>query len=214
MWVQVPAPAAESVVFRFDRGNAPVPQFTLTVQRDGAAVYQVAYPPEIPKYSPYAATLAAQPRTTATMNVKLTAATTAKIFERVQSTNGFKEPCASKAKNIADTGTKTLTYVSAAGQASCTYNYSDEKTIVALTSTFQGIALTLDEGRKIEQKHRYDRLALDPETEYLAEAVKQGYAVEIAVIAPALQSLVDDPQVLERVRTRAANLLAQVGATQ
>jgi len=202
---QPPPPAAEAVTFHFERPGAPIPTFTLTVHPDGTALYQVSYPPEIPKYSPYAATLAAQPNTEVVMNVVLTPATTAALFDQVRSTNGFARGCASRAKNIASTGKKTLTY----GTASCTYDYADDKTIVALTRTFEGIAFTLDEGRKLDIKHRYDRLALDPETEFLVESYKRGDAVELAAIAPTLRSLADDPQVLERVRARAATLLAQ-----
>jgi hypothetical protein len=201
---QPPAPA-ETVSFHFERPGAPLPSFTLTVQPDGNAVYRVSYPPEVPKYSPYAETLRAQPNTEVTMNVALATATAQALFDRVRSTNGFARGCASRAKNIASTGNKTIAYAG----ATCTYDYADDKTIVALTRTFEGIAFTLDEGRKLELKHRYDRLALDPETQYLIEAVQRGDAVELALIAPTLRSLADDPQVLERVRTRAANLLAQ-----
>lgn len=202
---QASAPAPEAITFHFERPGLPVPVFTLTVHADGSAVYQASVRPEVPKYSPYAASIAAQPNTEVTADVRLNPATTAKLFEQVRATHDFAAGCASKAKNVASSGKKTLTYNSAA----CTYDYADDKTIVALTKTFEGIAFTLDEGRKLESKHRYDRLALDPETEYLVEAVRDGDAVELATIAPTLRSLVDDPQLLERVRTRAANLLAQ-----
>ncbi len=52
--------------------------------------------------------------------------------EDIQSGTGvriyFNIECASKAKNIADTGKKTLSYTGADGSGSCTYNYSDNKT--------------------------------------------------------------------------------------
>jgi len=199
-----PPASAEAVSFQFERPGAPIPSFTLMVQPDGNAVYRVSYPPEVPKYSPYAATLRAQPNTEVTMNVSLTPRTVQALFDEIRSTDGFAHGCASRAKNIASTGKKTISYRG----ATCTYDYADDKTIVALTRNFEGIAFTLDEGRKLDLKHRYDRLALDPETEYLVEAVQRGEAVDLSLIAPTLRSLADDPQVLERVRTRAANLLA------
>ena len=199
----------DAITFHFERPGEPVPVFTLTVHPDGTAVYQASYRPEIPKYSPYAATMAAQPDTQVTTDVTLTSDTTAKLFDEVRSTHNFATGCSSKAKNIASSGKKTLAY----GSASCSYDYTEDKVIVALTNTFEAIALTLDEGRKLEIKHRYDRLALDPETEYLVNAVHDGNAVELVTIAPTLRSLVNDPQVLQRVRTRAASLLAQSGAT-
>jgi len=204
---QAPPPQSETITFHFERPGLPVPVFTLTVHDDGSAVYQASVRPEVPKYSPYAATIAAQPNTEVTTNVTLTPATTTKLFDEVRGTHNFANGCASKAKNIASSGKKTLTY----GTATCNYDYTEDKTIYALTSTFEAIAFTLDEGRKLENKHRYDRLALDPETEYLVNAVQAGNAVELATIAPTLRSLADDPQVLERVRMRAAKLLAQAG---
>jgi hypothetical protein len=209
---QAAPPQPETITFHFERPGLPVPVFTLTVHADGAAVYEASVRPEVPKYSPYAASIAVQPDTQVKFNVTLTPATTAKLFEEVRSTHNLPNACASKAKNIASTGKKTLSYTSRAGTETCTYDYTEDKTIYALTSTLQAIALTLDEGRKLESKHRYDRLALDPETEYLVNAFHDGNAVELSVIAPTLRSLADDPQVLERVRMRAAKLLAQAGA--
>jgi hypothetical protein len=206
-------PGPETVVFEIEHGANPLPSFTLTIHSDGTALYQVSYPPEVPKYSPYAATLRAQPPTKATKTVTLSPAGTARIFDRVRSTNGFQAGCASRAKNIADTGAKTLIYTSSAGTATCAYNYADDKTIAFLTREFQGIAETLDEGRRIERDHRYDRLALDSDLQYLLAAANAGDALELGAIAPILHSLVDDPQVLERVRARAAKLLAEAAAT-
>jgi hypothetical protein len=208
---QPPAPPArETLTFQFVRPGLPVPEFTLSVQPDGTAVYQASYAPVVPKYSPYAATLRAQPNTEVTTQVTLTPATTAALFDEARSTNGFAKGCASRAKNIASTGKKTLTL----GAASCTYDYAEDKTIVALTRTFEAIANTLDLGRKLAIEHRFDRLALDPEIQYLAEASQRGDAVELATIAPTLRAIAEDPQVLERVRTRAANLLAQAASNQ
>ncbi len=208
------ATTPESVTFTLDRHGLPVPSFDLKVNSDGSAIYHVFYPPEVPKFSPYAATQAALPPTEVTLHTMLTPATTARLFDQVRGTGGFRNGCASKAKNIADTGAKTLTYLSPAGKAECTFNYTEDKTIQALNNTFQSIALTLDEGRRLEEKHRFDRLALDPESYYLVKMVKEGRASELLTIAPILQSLVDDPQVLERVRSRAAKLLEQATASR
>jgi hypothetical protein len=209
-----PPPPPETITFHFERAGLPVPVFTLTVHTDGTAVYQASYRPEVPKYSPYAATIAAQPSHEVTTDVTLTPATTAKLFGELRGDRNFPNGCASRAKNIASSGKKTLNYTGQAGASTCTYDYTEDKTIAALTATFEAIAFTLDVGRKLEIEHRYDRLALDPETEYLVEAVRNGNAVELSTIAATLRSLADDPQVLERVRARAVRLLAQANAPQ
>ena len=201
--------APESVSFRLERPGAPLPSYTLTVSADGSTTYQVSYPPVTPKYSPYTATLSKLPNTEVTLKTNLSASGTAALFEKLRATKDLNGGCASKAKNIADTGAKTLTYTGTPGTVTCTYNYTEEKNIVSLTNTFQAIAYTLDEGRKLEQQHRYDRLALDPETDSLMSAAKQGNAAEFGAIGPVLREIADDPQVLERVRLRATKLLEQ-----
>jgi hypothetical protein len=207
-------PAPETLAFSVDHQGTTLPSFTLTVHPDGNAVYQASYPAEPPKYSPYAAPVGTLPNTDVTLKVQLSHSGTAALFARAREANGFAGGCNSKAKNIANTGKKTLTYTTAAGEATCTYNYPDDKNVVYLTNTFQAIAYTLDAGRKLENRHKYDRLALDPETDYLVTAAKRGDAMELGTIAPILQVLVDDPQVLERVLKRAANLLAQATQNQ
>ena len=196
------------LVFHFEHTGLPVPDYTLTVHENGVGSYAATYtdpPADTAKYGNYPAQAA--PPTRVTRPISLSSQTTARLFERVRGTDRFHAGCASRLKNVADTGTKTLTYTGPDGTANCTWNYSENKTIVALTDTFQGIAETLDVGRAIEMKHRYDRLGLDRELAMLADEVHDGRAIEVATIAPVLQSLCDDPQVMDRVRQRAATLL-------
>jgi hypothetical protein len=140
--------------------------------------------------------------------ITLSAATTAKVFKLARSLNRFDIACASKAKNIADTGKKTLSYVGPDGRGtSCIYNYSEEKNVTVLTDMFLAIAFTLDEGRKLEFLHRYDRLGLDAEMITLAHEVDEGRAMELGTIAPTLDVIASDTALIQRVRLRAAKLL-------
>ena len=199
-------PAEEPVLsFHFERPGLPVPLYTFTLHADGSGTYAATYASSTPpsKYSPYpAAAVSVETSRPITLSPK----TTSLLFERVRS-NDHLQNCEAKAKNIANTGAKTITYTGPEGSAHCTYNYTENKSIAAITETFQGIAETLDEGRKIEQTHRFDRLGLDHELSVLADNVREGRALEVATIAHVLQSLVDDNQVMDRVRKRAAGLL-------
>ena len=134
-------------------------------------------------------------------------ATAERIFRLARGLGHFHVTCESKAKNIANSGAKTLSYSGPDGAGSCTYNYSENKDVEALTETFQGIALTLEEGRELERLHRYDRLGLDAAISYLTDEVSAGHALEIGNIEATLRSLVDDAEVMQRVRTRADKLL-------
>ena len=133
-------------------------------------------------------------------------ATARKIFTLARDLKQFNFPCPSKAKNIADTGKKTLTYNGVEATSSCTYNYSENKNVQALTEIFQGIAETMNEGRKLDYLHRYDRLGLDAEITYLAQEVTAGRALELGAITESLRSIAADAEVIERVRTRANSL--------
>jgi hypothetical protein len=136
--------------------------------------------------------------------------TARKVFTLARDLKQFNFPCASKAKNVADTGKKTLTYNGVNATTSCTYNYSENKNVQALTELFQGLAETMDEGRKLDYLHRYDRLGLDAEITYLAQEVTAGRALEVGTIAESLRSIAADAEVIQRVRTRANSLLAQL----
>ena len=205
-------PPASVLVFHFERPGLPVPEYTLTIHDDGSGSYAATYtaPPAdaSSRYgNSYVASQAVAQPTQVTRPIVLSAQTTARLFERVRSTNQLRD-CESRDKNIANTGAKTITYTGPEGSAHCTYNYTENKAVAGMTETFQGIAQTLDDGRSIELLHRYDRLGLDRELSNLADAVKDGRALEVATIAPVLQALCDDSQVMERVRKRAAGLLS------
>jgi hypothetical protein len=120
--------------------------------------------------------------------------------------------CETKAKNIAQTGEKTIRYEVADKAMECTFNYSDDAGLMGAAATFQAIAETMQRGKRLEHDLRYDRLGLDAEMESLVAAQKAGSAIEIVNIAPVLQALVSDDHVIDRVRRRAARLLQDAGA--
>jgi len=200
------SPAEPELTFHFERAGLPVPVFTFTLHPNGSGTYVASYANSVPasKYSPYPAAAAAPVETSSP--ITLSPKTTSLLFDRVRASDHLQN-CESKVKNVANTGAKTITYTGPEGSAHCTYNYTENKAVATISETFQGIAETLDEGRNIEQKHRFDRLGLDHELSILADNVRDGRALEVATIAHVLQSLVDDSQVMDRVRKRAAGLL-------
>ena len=200
------SPVQPELVFHFERPGLPVPVYTFTLHADGSGTYTASYLSSTPasKYSPYPAAAAAPVETS--RPITLSAKTTSLLFDRVRSSDHL-QTCEAKLKNIANTGAKTISYTGPEGSVRCTYNYTENKSVATITDTFQAIAETLDEGRNIEQKHRFDRLGLDHELAMLADNVRDGRAMEVATIAHVLQSLVDDTQVMDRVRKRAAGLL-------
>jgi len=198
--------ASAQVSFEFVRPGLEVPKFILTVNEDGKGRY------EAEEILPASSASEAPGTQHIDRAITLTAATTARIFAAARALERFNLACASVAKNIADTGKKTLRYTGAGGDGSCVYNYSQDKRVTTLTDTFQGIALTLDLGRKLEFEHRFDRLGLDATIAKLAEEVDAGRAMEVVTIAATLKSIARDSEVLERVRSLAERVLKQAQA--
>ena len=197
--------AKAQVVFDFERPGLQVPKFTMTVNEDGTGRYVAD---EI-----FPAAKGASSTAPETQHVDraivLSAAGTAQIFASARALERFNVTCASAMKGIADTGKKTLKYSGADGDGACTYNFSENKRVVALTDMFLAIALTIDTGRKLDFEHRFDRLGLDATMASLTEEMDSGRAMEPVTIASTLKSIARDSEVLERVRLRATRLLKQ-----
>lgn len=201
-----PGARSAEVSFQLERPGVPVPRFMIRVYEEGTGNYQ-AEEAEGPGDNG-AVHYASEKHIDRTLN--LSPETTAKIFKVARDLDHFKIDCESKRKNIANTGTKTLSYAGKDGAGSCVYNYSDSKEVTMLTDIFLAIAYTVDEGRRLEYLHRYDRLGLDAEMNSFQEQVKAGRAIELGTIAPVLDSIVSDMAVMQRVRLQGAKLLEQV----
>ncbi|HEY6412834.1 MAG TPA: hypothetical protein VIX42_04065 [Edaphobacter sp.] len=202
-----PAVLQGQVSFQFERVGLPVPRYTLEIHEDGTGRYQADEAASVPSQSSSAAQYMGGKHVDRT--ITLSPATVTKIFKQARELDRFNITCASKAKNIADTGKKTLTYIGPDGRGSCVYNYSDNKNVSALADMFLAIAFTMDEGRRLEFFHRYDRLGLDAEMSALAHEAEGGRALEMGTIAPTLESIESDTALIQRVRLRAGKLLEQ-----
>ena len=195
------------VSFDFDRVGLSVPKFTIVVHEDGTGTYQA----QVAAVSG-GATQPAVAGPAVNRPIRISQPTTETIFKTARSLDRFNLECASKAKNIADTGKKVLSYSGPDGQGSCRYNYSENKSVAQLTDIFQAIAFTMDEGRKLDFMHRFDRLGLYSELDVLSQEVNEKRALELGNIAPALKSIVADEELMQRVREHAAKLLARTEA--
>jgi hypothetical protein len=204
------AKGGATITYQFER-TAPgvsVPRYTVVLHEDGSGTYHAE---EVERRS---ADSAVQQVSTKIIDrpMSVTPETTAKIFQTARALNHFNVFCGTKAKNIADTGKKTMSYAGPDGSGSCTYNYSDDKSVSELTDLFYGIVYTMDVGRKLDFERRFDRLGLDAEMIALEQAVKDKHALELGNIAPTLQRLASDPEMMQRVQIRAAKLLTMAAA--
>lgn len=130
-----------------------------------------------------------------------------RVFQVAQNKKLFRGDCESHLK-VAFQGWKKISYSGPEGSATCEFNYSKEKEIQSLSESLVATATTIVEGAKLESLLQHDRLGLDKEMEYLAEAVNDGRAQQIGAIQGILERLAEDSGVMERVRKRARVLLS------
>jgi hypothetical protein len=132
------------------------------------------------------------------------------VFQTVRQHNLLATDCESHLK-VAFQGWKKLSYSGPEGVGGCEFNYSKDKEIQALGDSLVAVAGTILEGGRLEILLQHDRLGLDHEMEYVAEASKDGRLQEIGAIRGILDRLADDPDVMVRVRRLARTMLSGKG---
>jgi hypothetical protein len=208
----LPAQEPAKVTFHLDREGLEIPRFTLSVDEQGDGSYhaEVALPKSLPATQPGEPAEPSAPPPAIDRKVTLSAATTAKIFALAREADRFSTACESKVKNVANMGTKTLTYAGPDGTGTCVYNYSDVKPVVALTDIFLAVQQTLEMGRQMDFKRRFDRLGLDAVMISLSQMLEAHQAMEVGTISQSLRTIASDTELMQRVRLRAAKMLEQV----
>ena len=135
-----------------------------------------------------------------------------KLFSNAQEANYFDGDFTFKKHAVAGTGKKTLAYADMARHFKTAYDYSENKAIADLTSIFLGISNTLEYGRKLQFKHRFDKLGLEDELKGMESAAEGHNLAQLHLIAPTLESIMDDASVLNIARQRAKRLLAKASS--
>jgi len=200
--------AGAQVGFSYENRQLQPARYNFLIDENGAGQYHSEPGDPPPADTPSYQNLAeAQDRP-----VQLSRPVVEHIFSTARAQKFFAIKCEDEKDKVAFQGTKQLSYRGPDGSGSCTYNWSKSAAIEKLTTIFESIAFTLEEGRRLEVEHKHDRLALDAELGELTTAVKEGRALEVQSIQPVLQEIAEDDLVLERARMRAKKLL-DVGNT-
>jgi hypothetical protein len=186
-----------TVRFTFDFPGSEPAHYVISVSEDGSASYDSdgKLSPQSDEGDPFHSdfTMSASNRT--------------RIFDLTKRAHYFEGEIDSKKKNLASTGTKTLTYKDAQKSTRATYNYSPVPAVQELTAFFQSLSTTLEFGHRLDYYFHYQKLALDEELKKMEEMANSGGLEEISSVAPILQRIGDDPAVINAVRARAQRLL-------
>jgi hypothetical protein len=130
-----------------------------------------------------------------------------RIFEWAKQAQYFAGQVDSGNRKLAFTGTKILSYQDGEKSNTAQYNYSHLEAVRQLTGFFQGMAGTLDYGRRLAYYHRYQKLALDDELKRMEAQAKHNELAEIQGVALVLREIVGDASVMNVVRARAQELI-------
>jgi hypothetical protein len=194
-----PLRAAETatVMFSLDFPTSDPERYSILVGSDGHAKYECSV-----KIS-----ADSEDRETYQTEFTLTEATRSRIFDLAAQAHYFDGKVDSGNKKIALTGAKKLSYKDGQHDTTAAYNYSQQPAVQQLTNLFQGMAGTLEFGRRIAHFHRYQKLALDEELKRMEGEAQGGSLSEIQAAQPVLQEVYDDASVMNVARARAQRIM-------
>lgn len=195
------APAQPSVRFSFDWAQGyPWQKYTIDVQSDGKAHFD-GTPQTDGNYDtdPYQ------------QDFTMSVASRRKIFELAQKLNYFQGDYDSHLKHVAKTGTKTLQYEAQQVKGSTSFDYSKNVDVQELLRLFSGIATTIDYGRKLAFQYRFDKLGMEQRMKELEQLQSGGQVAELEIIAPILEKIANDYNMMNIARHSAQKLLRDAG---
>jgi hypothetical protein len=144
-------------------------------------------------------------------DIRLNSDFTDRIFQTVHDPRVLRGKCESHLK-VAFQGLKKITYSGPDAEGGCEFNYSTNKQIQDLGDSLVAVGSTLIEGARLELLYQHDPLGLDKAIQFVVEASDDGRLQQICAIRGILETLEDDPRVLDRVRKQARLLLARAGS--
>ncbi len=196
------APAQASVRFSFDWAQGiPWQKYTIDVQSDGKSHFDgIPHLDETNDTEPYQ------------QDFTMSQANREKVFGLAQKLNYFRSDFDSHLKHIAQTGKKTLQYESPAINGSTTFNWSQNPDVEELAHFFEGVATTVDYGRKLAFQYRFDKLGMNQRMKELEDLQANHGAEELGIIAPVLRKIAADPNLMNISRESAQRLLRNVNA--
>ncbi len=188
-----------TITFKLDFPQSDPQDYSITIYANGHARYECTGP-----------VVPGSESETYRSEFEVTPQTREKVFEWAKQARYFTGKIDSGNRRLAFTGTKILTYEDAEHDNTARYDYSNLAPVRDLTDFFQGMAATLEYGRRLAYYHRYQKLALDDELKQMEDQVKNNELNELQSVTSVLQDIVNDSSVINVTRARAQELM-QIG---
>jgi hypothetical protein len=196
------SPAGARIVYTFDQPELQPPQYTITIDENGVGhfVSQAGAPPADDTDDVYPAPIDRE--------IRVDPALLKDLFSYARAHQYFNQDCSRRGR-LAFTGNKTISYAGPDGRGSCAFIWAADPALQQLSDRLNAVAFTLEVGRRLEVEMHHYPLGLDAELESLQAALQEQRAYDLPNIAPELQYIADDQDVMNRVRRRALALLSR-----
>jgi len=202
------APATARIVYTFSHPQLQPAQYTLSVDETGKGRFT-----STPGNQPADASDGVFPAPI-DREIRLDEPMLAELFRYARAHSYFGSSCERTQGKLAFTGNKTLSYTGTDGHGSCSFIWAADPALQNLSDQLEAVAFTLEVGRRLDVEVRHDRLSLDAELQSLQDAVQSRRASGLPNIAPQLQTIAEDQDVMERARRRALALLSRCETAQ
>ena len=143
-------------------------------------------------------------------SLKLSAATTQKIFSLASGLNNFRDSDLNSKKKVANLGLKTLTYESGGEKNQVQFNYTQQRQARDLVDLFEKVAGAEEAIDSLEYDIKYDPLSLPQELLSIQIALSHDDLAEAQLMAPSLEQISTNPRFLHVAQARAQEILNSV----
>jgi hypothetical protein len=142
--------------------------------------------------------------------MKLSAATTGRLFDLAQALNHFKDVDLESHKKVANLGSKTLTYHEGNEKYQVEFNYTLNRQAQELIDLFEKIAAVEQHIVALEYEVKYDHLGLPRELLQIQIDLDNKALADVQLMVPTLDEIVKNPRFLHLAQVRAQNILERV----
>jgi len=142
--------------------------------------------------------------------LRISAATTSRIFSLAQALNNFRSNDLESRHKVANMGLKTLTYEGGGETNKVQYNYSENRTAVELSETFEKIGNVEEQIAQLEYAMKYDHLSLPEDLLQIEEGLNDHDYIEAALMIPTLEKISANPRFLHLAQSRAQEIVQRI----
>lgn len=142
--------------------------------------------------------------------IRISSATTEKIFSLAQALNNFQSIDLDSHRKVANMGLKTFTYQNGAETHSAEFNYTENRTAQQLAELFEDIS-SVEEGiKELEYDMKYDHLSLPQTLRQIQEGMNDRAFVEATLMIPTLEKISSDSRFLHLAQVRAQEIVQRI----